>query len=529
MQRVTEYMSRPSKKLKNIKDKLLGAIDVACRRLFRKVRDYATVRFATAPNDDKRKILETKGDFFFNELADRAEQSQNGVASTYLSFPYLPFLKTHFYVSTRKDFFNQAASYGEFDVFDPSKFDPGARKPFGVVTDFIGVETMIAENGRHIPLERRALKTYLDPKNAIQATRTEFSDAIKNWSSQTSINDMVRIACINILAKTWLNLVAPPPKAFYSLIKKAEHLIFNYDSVDPAEFCHLKKQIKDLNDAYVEKHEKDILSSPGYLKYLLSRGKVRHLKDLNGLAGLVVEGNITTVLTGAILEIARNKALQTNLHDELLSLGCKSPLLHHIWLEALRFYAPAAPVVRYASKAAKIAGVNISKGSFIFLPTRRIMHDPREWQNPHLFDPMRHINGNIRINTYPLVPFSTGKRVCPASFGYAETIFKEALICLFRENSISLFTKTEVETIPVNAKQARFKKDYFGTCQRRHIRPSPSLDNQRQPSSNTSPSPLIYSFKQHTEHKEKESKIVNDMPPSLHTSKLGVRVKIIPG
>jgi cytochrome P450 len=207
--------------------------------------------------------------------------------------------------------------------------------------------------------------------------------------------------------------------------------------------------------------------------------QVDHLKNLNGLFGLVVEGNITTVVTCAVLELASNQELQRQLKDELKSVDPSDldslegfakvknlKLLHNIYLESLRAFSPAPPIVRFASKAGTIGGREISPRSYLFIPLRHVTHDSNNWENPGQFDPQRHENTSHKINFYPLTPFSTGPRVCPASFGFTEALFKAALVILFKDNQLSLTSHSSVEQIPVNTKEPRLKQAYYGKFHR---------------------------------------------------------------
>ncbi|HRE33261.1 MAG TPA: cytochrome P450, partial [Candidatus Berkiella sp.] len=64
-------------------------------------------------------------------------------------------------------------------------------------------------------------------------------------------------------------------------------------------------------------------------------------------------------------------------------------------------------MARYASKTGTINGVNIPAQTYLFVLLRRVMHDPKQWPNPDVFDISRFQAGQHRINEFPLTPFST--------------------------------------------------------------------------------------------------------------------------
>ncbi len=425
---------------------------------------------------DGYKIITQKEAFILGELTDRAAQSQDGYASTYIGLPF--FKLASFHVFTGEHHLKEAVSYGEYQEAFPEKYDPRARQLFDPLKDFLGNESIINLNGPEVPMERKVIKDHLTMYKALDASKEVFSKIAANWSQTQSINHQICLACTQVIATAWLHC-KDIPEELIPLLKKAEHAVFNRDKVSNSDFEKLKRDFQALNDAYMDANEPKILSEDSYLKHMLETGKAKHLKELNGLFALVVEGNITTVLTCAILELASNKELQSQLREELKSVDLKDldsingfakikslKQLHNIYIESLRTFAPAPPLVRYASKAGRIGDKEISARSYLFMPLRSIMHDHKKWENPEHFNPQRHENTPHKINFYPLTPFSTGPRVCPASFGFTEALFKTALVILFKNNELSLTSHASVEQIPVKTKEPRLKQSYFGKLEK---------------------------------------------------------------
>lgn len=461
--------------LVNLKKTLAKSWYIFSSRAYRWIRNFAVKHFAKGPLSDKEKIISTKGDFFFAELAERAEQSPEGYAHTYLEFPYLPFLKTHFFVFTGENLVREAITYGDH-IPNPLYFDANARIPFSPLEEFLEMRTLITQNGPEVRRERQVLKEFISAhEDTLKTVDNEFSSTVRNWSNAQSINESIQKPCVNIVAKIMFN-INKLPQQIYPLIRKAEEVIFNYDNVDPETFYELKMLIKEMNIDYLNQHHRQIFSANSYLNYL--RNGNNNFTHLNPLGGLIVEGNLTAALTGVVLQLATSPELQNKLRSELLSLNGLEinsvrhfttlknlKLLHYIYLETLRYFAPAGPIARYVSKPTTIGGINIPKGSYLFIPLRHLLYNPKIWSNPHQFDPMRHQQNPQSLNTFNFAPFGFGPRVCPASTGFIESIIKIALYRIFANRRLLLISPSTLEIIPSGAKQARLHDNYYGSLE----------------------------------------------------------------
>ncbi|KDP38436.1 hypothetical protein JCGZ_04361 [Jatropha curcas] len=96
--------------------------------------------------------------------------------------------------------------------------------------------------------------------------------------------------------------------------------------------------------------------------------------------------------------------------------------LQAIIKESLRLY-PAAPlsVPRECIEYCVVGGYRIPAGTRLFVHISKIQRDPRVWENPLEFQPERflttHKDIDVKGQNYELIPFSTGRRICPgASF-----------------------------------------------------------------------------------------------------------------
>ncbi|KAG5613200.1 hypothetical protein H5410_024481 [Solanum commersonii] len=92
--------------------------------------------------------------------------------------------------------------------------------------------------------------------------------------------------------------------------------------------------------------------------------------------------------------------------------------LQAIVKEALRLY-PAVPlsVLHESMEDCTISGYDILKGTRLFVNLWKIHHDPNIWPNPHEFKPerflMTHKDVDVKGNHFELMPFGSGRRMCP--------------------------------------------------------------------------------------------------------------------
>ncbi|KAJ9564912.1 hypothetical protein OSB04_000878 [Centaurea solstitialis] len=96
------------------------------------------------------------------------------------------------------------------------------------------------------------------------------------------------------------------------------------------------------------------------------------------------------------------------------------PYLQAIVKETLRMYPPgplAGP--REAIEDCNIGGYHISKGTRLIVNVWKLHRDPQVWSDPHEFRPERFIEEHSEVNyqgqNFEYIPFSTGRRMCPAS------------------------------------------------------------------------------------------------------------------
>lgn len=93
------------------------------------------------------------------------------------------------------------------------------------------------------------------------------------------------------------------------------------------------------------------------------------------------------------------------------------PYIQAIVKETLRLH-PAAPVIlRESSQNCVVNGYDIKKDTRVFINSWAIGRDPNYWENPLEFRPERFLGTqeNVRGQNFNLLPFGSGRRVCPGA------------------------------------------------------------------------------------------------------------------
>ncbi|XP_047325119.1 cytochrome P450 CYP82D47-like [Impatiens glandulifera] len=92
--------------------------------------------------------------------------------------------------------------------------------------------------------------------------------------------------------------------------------------------------------------------------------------------------------------------------------------LQAVMKESLRLYPPV-PLggPREVTKDCVVGGYHVAAGTRLFFNIWKVQHDPKIWSEPLEFRPERfmttHRNTDFRGQNFELIPFGTGRRVCP--------------------------------------------------------------------------------------------------------------------
>lgn len=186
----------------------------------------------------------------------------------------------------------------------------------------------------------------------------------------------------------------------------------------------IKGDIEHDKDGEDDQFEKD-----AKLNHVSKRDEFDELTIVATAIVILVAGYDTTGTTLAYVcyQLAKNPEVQNRLRDEVLEITNdsdrdltyddlnKMTYMDQVISETLRFHNPVSVLQRYTLKDYKIPGteVVIPKDIGIFISTVAVHMDPKNYANPHKFDP-EHFSkkGKASRSPYAFLPFGQGPRNC---------------------------------------------------------------------------------------------------------------------
>ncbi|EOA18702.1 hypothetical protein CARUB_v10007280mg, partial [Capsella rubella] len=103
------------------------------------------------------------------------------------------------------------------------------------------------------------------------------------------------------------------------------------------------------------------------------------------------------------------------------------PYLQNVVSETSRLF-PVSPLLipRLTAKDIKIGGYDVPKDTIVVVNAWTIQRDPKIWDDPESFKPDRFSNNGKEHYVHTLIPFGTGRRICPGA-GLGQKIVTLAL------------------------------------------------------------------------------------------------------
>ncbi len=219
----------------------------------------------------------------------------------------------------------------------------------------------------------------------------------------------------------------------------------------------------------------------------LSRDNIKALLLDIYLAG--VDTSSVTVVW-AMSEIVKKPRVMNKVQAEIRSVVGRKPnvsesdidklvYLKMVVKEAFRLHPPAPLLLPHETMShCVIGGYDVYPKTRIFISAWAIGRDPNVWQNPEEFYPERFEDSSIdyRGGNYELLPFGSGRRMCPGinmasitvEFTLANLLhcfdwktpsgMKNEDISLDEENGLTVYKKIPLELVPVKYKWEEYKR-----------------------------------------------------------------------
>ena len=116
--------------------------------------------------------------------------------------------------------------------------------------------------------------------------------------------------------------------------------------------------------------------------------------------------------------------------------------------ETLRLYPPVFSVFRKLTESTKLGGYTVPKGAWIVFVLLDIHRNPKYWDNPDTFDPLRFHPDNVKArHPYAYMPFSAGPRNCIGQ-NFALNEERVVIASIIRKFRLTLVEGHKVEMEP---------------------------------------------------------------------------------
>ena len=216
--------------------------------------------------------------------------------------------------------------------------------------------------------------------------------------------------------KSYKKLIKYANEIFEILERRLKEQERDFDSsakIDNLIGFLLKERIEAANE--ITPHDKASMLSDGYI--------------LNTIEEMFSAGYETTssTLRWTIAYLVHHPECQTEIQNQLDEVVGRDrmpglddrpnlSLVQATIMEALRLGNVAEQTLpHYTVKDTSLGGYRVPKDTVVYVNLMNIHQDPTCWENPHSFNPRRHIDadGQLITNSGNFLPFSAGRRVCP--------------------------------------------------------------------------------------------------------------------
>jgi cytochrome P450 len=210
--------------------------------------------------------------------------------------------------------------------------------------------------------------------------------------------------------------------------------------------------------ASVIEHNRRAQDAASLVSYMLASKAADRLAIRDQTASFLLAGqdNTTSTISWALLLLAANPhvqaALRANLAGRVLDAEISPDVMERqrfacaVIFEALRLFPPVWAIPRHAVADTDIDGFHVPAGSDVLLFPFLVHRDPRDWPDPHRFDPTRflHDDGSRMLsvlsglrNGRVFIPFGYGPRSC-IGFQHALVVSTTVVAALVESFEISL-------------------------------------------------------------------------------------------
>ncbi|XP_076830663.1 cytochrome P450 1B1 [Brachyhypopomus gauderio] len=221
----------------------------------------------------------------------------------------------------------------------------------------------------------------------------------------------------------WLQYFPNPIKTLYGQFKELNDEFYEFMRVKVVEHRKTIESsfIRDMTDAFIVALERGLGGSPGV--FLDKEYVTPTIVDIFGAS----QDTLSTALQWLLLVLVRYPDVQKRLQDEVDKVVGRSrlptiqdqprlPYVMALIYEVMRFTSFIPLTIPHCTTTnTSINGKLVAKGTVVFINQWSMNHDPKKWDQPEIFNPLRFLDEDGALNkdlTSSVLIFSTGKRRC---------------------------------------------------------------------------------------------------------------------
>lgn len=373
--------------------------------------------------------------------------------------------------------------------------DPELRKTFKVFESMFGMEhnktsiTFLMDPVHGIE-KRNKLKKFLSGsenmerifENSVEFFRKKFD----HWTEFESVHETMSRAIFELIGREVIGLAVIPEETAETFEELEDRIVFHSPPAlwgipltpSQSKWVMTRRKYRKFTRRMIKANKDHIMKDGKYIWMLMEElasqlgGKPEDYifsDDIaSGVSLFLAMGNPIALLAFSlyVLSEPQNKPFFDACKEEMnranpkdIVAGEKCPMTDSLYKELLRYISPANLMSRYTSRELKFGDKNIRKGSYMMVCLKTILHDELHWEHPERFNPARHFPSNFE---YPLIPFSTGERICPG-IQVTNAITKAFLYVL---KDYRFVADAPLAGIPMNEPVTRLDKSYRGRFER---------------------------------------------------------------
>ena len=341
--------------------------------------------------------------------------------------------------------------------------DVNSREPFKFLRYVLGTPNLIITNTDNEALnKRRTFKETINNPDIMIKVRRKFIAFCKyNCYQKMDIEKELTKFMARLLGEQLLGIHIYPKNMdrFIELITDLDEAVLK---MEINKLAIIEQKLRPFSDYIHEKNKKNIESNEYIVMHLLNKNEP--VENLNIGSAFLITMNLIKLTCISIIFLATNPHLQNDLRKAFNEDN--TTIIRNFYYEFCRLYIPTS-ISRYST-----ASVTIDKcsqhlikqfpaNSMFYIAGSAIRLNETIYENPTMFNPARFNDSDIKMNTVKLMPFGIGARQCPASSGFSENFWRNALEVTLKYFYLECNDPLNFEDLHLKTNYIKLKEKYM--------------------------------------------------------------------